>query len=82
MDVEKRKLDDCDRLQEQGIENAKAKALPMMAAVVQDMESRSTFSITGGTRPWTPEAWARVRKNERKKVKYWISYFFRIFSHA
>ena len=76
------KLDATDRIQEQGIADAKAKAMPMMAKVVQDLEGRPDSAVTGGTRPWTPEAWARVQANERKKLKYWFSYFLRLFNHA
>jgi hypothetical protein len=76
------KLDATDRIQEIGMEEAKAKALPMMAKVVQDLEARPDSAITGGTRPWTPEVWARVQRNERKKMKYWISYFLQLFNHA
>lgn len=70
-----RQYEETEEIRRRGLEQAKADALPYMAEVVRDLDSRTESTVRGGIRAWTPEAYARIMGAKRKR-KNWLKRFF------
>jgi hypothetical protein len=64
------RVDELDRIHEEEMDKAREAALPMMAEVVRDLESRPQAAVTGGVRPLTQEVADRLRRNRRKNFLF------------
>jgi hypothetical protein len=70
-----------EELRRKGMEQAKADALPYMAEVVRDLDSRTEATVRGGIRTWTPETYARVMADKRKR-RNWLTRFLTSFTQS
>ena len=76
--------EELDTQQQNAIAEAKGSAMGKMAETVRDWDSRPDCMVTGEIRPWTQEAYERVRRNKLRKenpIKYWFLYFLPIFRY-
>lgn len=66
-----------EALRQKTLDEAKSEALPYMAEVVRDLDSRCEATVRGGIRAWTPEAYARVMGAKRKQRRNgWLKRIF------